>query len=129
MADQHPDIVRDLEARLLDYARQQKPSLWIKAQPGFVGAQGKAVFDPDFDIDGRAAAFFPCTYMPKEITQTPANWYVVAQGDKNREPFVAGKTYRVKVPKDVPVWKAMPFNSCEAFANRRGAKRVRTREH
>src|SRR5262245_62205855 len=24
---------------------------WIKAQPGFVGAQGKTVLDPDFDID------------------------------------------------------------------------------
>ena len=42
---------RDLEARLLQYAREQKPSLWIKAQPAFVGAQGKTVMDPDFDID------------------------------------------------------------------------------
>jgi len=50
-ADQHPDIVRDLESRLLIYARQQKPSEWIKAQPAFVGAQGKTIFDPDFDID------------------------------------------------------------------------------
>ena len=31
--------------------KQQKPSEWIKAQPAFVGAQGKTVFDPDFDID------------------------------------------------------------------------------
>ena len=51
VADQHPDIVRDLESRLLAYAKQQKPSEWIKAQPAFVGAQGKTVFDPDFDID------------------------------------------------------------------------------
>jgi hypothetical protein len=29
----------------------QKPSLWIKAQPAFVGVQGKTVIDPDFDID------------------------------------------------------------------------------
>jgi hypothetical protein len=28
-----------------------KPSEWIKAQPAFLGAQGKTVFDPDFDID------------------------------------------------------------------------------
>ena len=41
----------DLEARLLAYAKQQKPSLWIKAQPAFLGAQGKTIFDPDFDID------------------------------------------------------------------------------
>ncbi len=51
VANQHPDIVRDLESRLLAYAKQQKPSEWIKAQPAFVGAQGKTVFDPDFDID------------------------------------------------------------------------------
>jgi hypothetical protein len=51
VADQNPEIVRDLEARLLAYARQQKPSLWIKAQPAFIGAQGKTVIDPDFDID------------------------------------------------------------------------------
>jgi arylsulfatase A-like enzyme len=51
VADQNPDIVRDLEARLMAYARQQKPAEWIKAQPQFLGAQGKTVFDPDFDID------------------------------------------------------------------------------
>lgn len=51
VADQHPDIVKDLEARLLAYAKQQKPSEWIKAQPAFVGEQGKTVFDTDYDID------------------------------------------------------------------------------
>ena len=51
VADQHPDIVADLEARLLAYAKQQKPSMWIKAQPEFVGEQGKTIFDPDYDID------------------------------------------------------------------------------
>ena len=56
VADQNPEIVRDLEARLLAYAKQQKPSLWIKAQPAFVGAQGKTVIDPDFDIDDDGTA-------------------------------------------------------------------------
>jgi arylsulfatase A-like enzyme len=51
VADQYPDITRDLESRLLAYAKQQKPSEWIKAQPAFVGEQGKTVLDPDFDID------------------------------------------------------------------------------
>ena len=51
VADQHPDIVKDLETRLIAYAKEQKPSEWIKAQPAFLGAQGKMVFDPDFDID------------------------------------------------------------------------------
>jgi arylsulfatase A-like enzyme len=51
LAEQHPDIVRDLETRLMDYARQMKPAEWIKAQPQFLGAQGTTVFDPGFDID------------------------------------------------------------------------------
>lgn len=51
VAAEHPDIVADLEARLIAYAREQKPSEWIKAQPAFVGEQGKTIFDPDFDID------------------------------------------------------------------------------
>jgi hypothetical protein len=51
VAADHPDIVRDLEDRLLAYAKQQKPSEWIKAQPAFLGAQGQTILDPDFDID------------------------------------------------------------------------------
>ena len=51
VAEQNPDVVHDLETRLVAYAKQQKPSEWIKAQPSFAGAQGKTVFDPDFDID------------------------------------------------------------------------------
>ena len=51
VADQHPEIVKDLEARLLAYAKEQKPSLWMKAQLNFLGAQGKTILDPDYDID------------------------------------------------------------------------------
>src|SRR5262245_3689109 len=51
VAEQNSDVVKDLEARLTAYAKEMKPSEWIKAQPGFLGAQGKTVFDPDFDID------------------------------------------------------------------------------
>lgn len=51
VADQFPKVVADLEARLLAYAKEKKPSEWIKAQPAFLGAQGKTIFDPDFDID------------------------------------------------------------------------------
>ena len=63
VAEQNPDIVHDLEARLLAYAKQQKPSEWIKAQPAFVGAQGKTVMDPDFDIDDGG--------LPHEKVQLP----------------------------------------------------------
>ena len=51
VTDQFPEITVDLEARLIAYAKEMKPSEWIKAQPGFLGAQGKTVFDADFDID------------------------------------------------------------------------------
>ena len=51
VADQHRDIVADLKARLVTYAKEQKPSLWMKAQLNFLGAQGKTILDPDYDID------------------------------------------------------------------------------
>jgi arylsulfatase A-like enzyme len=51
VADQNADVVRDLESRLLAYAKQQKMSEWLKAQPDYLGAQGQTIFDPDFDID------------------------------------------------------------------------------
>jgi arylsulfatase A-like enzyme len=63
VAADNPDIVKDLEARLLAYAKQQKPSEWIKAQPAFAGAQGKTVLDPDFDIDDGG--------LPHEKAQLP----------------------------------------------------------
>jgi len=33
------------------YAKQQKPSEWMRAQPAFVGEQGKTILESDFDID------------------------------------------------------------------------------
>jgi len=51
VADQHPDIVCDLEARLLAYAREHKPSEWIKTQLAVLGTRGRTVFDAGFDID------------------------------------------------------------------------------
>ena len=51
LAAANPEIVRDLESRLVAYARQQKPSEWLKAQPDYLGAQGKTLVDPDFDVD------------------------------------------------------------------------------
>ncbi len=51
LAEQNPEKVRELEAILLDYAKQQKPSEWLKAQFQFLGAQGKTILDPDFDVD------------------------------------------------------------------------------
>ena len=44
-------MVKDLEARLVAFAKVQKPSLWLLAQPAFLGPQGETAFDPGFDID------------------------------------------------------------------------------
>jgi arylsulfatase A-like enzyme len=52
VAEQHPDVVRDLEARLLSYARERKMSEWLKRQVDSLGFQGKTVLDPHDDIDG-----------------------------------------------------------------------------
>jgi arylsulfatase A-like enzyme len=65
VADKHPEIVRDLEARLLKYAKEQKLSLWLKSQVEFLGAQGKTVLDPDFDVDDGGLAHEK-PVLPKE---------------------------------------------------------------
>jgi len=52
LADQHPDVVRDLEGRLLGYAAQQRPSEWLKSQVDFLGFQGETVLDPGYSVDG-----------------------------------------------------------------------------
>lgn len=51
VAEQFPEVVRDLETRLAAYAKEAKTSEWLKAQPSFLGPQGKTAFDPGFDLD------------------------------------------------------------------------------
>jgi arylsulfatase A-like enzyme len=63
VAELNPEVVRDLESRLIAYAKEQKMSEWLKAQPDYLGAQGKTVFDPDFDIDDGG--------LPREKTVLP----------------------------------------------------------
>ncbi len=45
---ENPEMVKDLEARLLAYAKEQKPSLWIKAQPGLHRQSGQDGDRPGF---------------------------------------------------------------------------------
>ena len=51
VAAQHPDVLKDLTARLLTYAKQQKMSEWMKAQTDFLGFQGETLLDPGYNID------------------------------------------------------------------------------
>lgn len=51
VAKQNPEVVKELEELLLNYAKQQKQSEWLKAQFHFFGAQRKTILDPDYEID------------------------------------------------------------------------------
>jgi hypothetical protein len=61
------------------------------------------VYEDRIDTVPRAAQFAWCTYVPVELSDTPATQYLVAMADKNGDRLEAGKSYRVDVPKDVPV--------------------------
>lgn len=52
VAAQHPQVVADLEARLLAYAKEQKMSEWLKAQVDFLGFQGETALDTGYNTDG-----------------------------------------------------------------------------
>ena len=52
VADKNSDVVKDLEVRLVNYARQQKPSLWLKSQVDYLGFQGETLLDPGYSTDG-----------------------------------------------------------------------------
>lgn len=51
VASENPEITKELEALLNDYAKKQKTSEWLKAQVQFLGVQGQTILDPDFDVD------------------------------------------------------------------------------
>lgn len=55
------------------------------------------------DTIPRAAQFAWCTYVPVKMSDAPATQYLVAMTDKDGNQLVANKTYKVDVPKDVPV--------------------------
>lgn len=44
--------MRELEDRLLVYAREQRPSEWIKAQIDYLGFQGETLMAPGYNVDG-----------------------------------------------------------------------------
>ena len=65
------------------------------------------------DLIGRAAEYFWCTYMPKELSDTPATQYLMAMADKNGKPLEAGHSYKIDVPAQMPVkqfWALTVYN-------------------
>lgn len=70
-------------------------------------------YEDDIDLIGRAAEYFWCTYMPKELSDSPATQYLMAMADKNGKPLEAGKTYKLDVPAQMPVkqfWALTVYN-------------------
>lgn len=74
---------------------------------------------PDrIDIDNRADRYYWGTYYPKQVTDKPAVYYLVALADKNGEEFIGGETYSLTVPNGVPVGQFWSLNiyDLETFA-------------
>jgi len=71
------------------------------------------VYDDKIDIIDRAAEYFWCTYMPKELTDAPATQYLMSMADKNGDLLEAGKLYKINIPANVPVkqfWALTVYN-------------------
>lgn len=53
--------------------------------------------------DNRSDMFHPGTYFPKKLVKEPSTDYMCALADSHGHPLEAGKNYKLRVPKDVPV--------------------------
>ncbi len=60
------------------------------------------VTDDAVQIDKRAAAWFFFTWYPKVLNDHAGTVYLAPIADKTGQPLEPGKTYRLRVPKDVP---------------------------
>lgn len=60
-------------------------------------------YDDRIDVIPRAMQFMWCTFVPKQLSDSPATQYLSAMADSKGNLLEAGKTYKVDVPKDVPV--------------------------
>ena len=67
------------------------------AQRGFEFVSNNAV-----EIDKRAAAWFFYTFYPKVLTDKAGTVYLAPIADAAGRPLEAGKTYKLRVPKDIP---------------------------
>jgi hypothetical protein len=71
------------------------------------------ILDPDGSVnwdlpnglfyDKRSDMFHPGTYYPKKFPKQPATAYLAALADSEGHPLEPDKTYKLHVPKDVPV--------------------------
>ncbi len=54
-------------------------------------------------IDPRAVHYFYGIYWPNKLSKQPATQYLMAMADKDGNELQAGKTYKLTLPKDIPV--------------------------
>ncbi|CAB3913516.1 DUF1254 domain-containing protein [Achromobacter deleyi] len=70
-------------------------------------------YEDSIDLIGRAAEYYWCTYMPKELSDSPATQYLMAMADRDGKPLEAGKLYKIDVPAQMPVkqfWALTVYN-------------------
>jgi hypothetical protein len=60
------------------------------------------VTDDAVQVDERAAAWFFFTFYPKVLTEHAGTVYLAPIADSTGQPLQAGKTYKLRVPKDIP---------------------------
>lgn len=61
------------------------------------------VYPNYIDLIPRAAEYFWCANMPKNLSDSPATQYMMAMADKNGNHLEAGKLYKINVPAKMPV--------------------------
>lgn len=72
------------------------------------------VYKDLIDIDSRAERYFLGTYYPRAYYDPPANIYMFAKMDKDGNPLQAGKLYKLKIPKNMPVkqfWSLIVYDA------------------
>lgn len=77
--------------------------------------------DDSLQFDQRADMFFPGTFYPRVMPEKPATVYLLAGADSEGRKLEAGKNYRLRVPKDMPVkqfWALIVYDTATyAFIN------------
>lgn len=71
------------------------------------------IYEDHIDLINRAAEYFWCTYMPKQLSDSPATQYFMAVADNHGQLLEAGQLYKVTIPADMPVkqfWALTVYN-------------------
>jgi hypothetical protein len=69
--------------------------------------------DTSLQIDARSWQYFLGTYYPKTIGPRPATMYIGPVADSSGAPLTGGATYKVTIPKDMPVkqfWSVIVYD-------------------